>query len=145
MAAINSLFDWEYSNEEDKYDNGIDDVLDFKIYDVEKMKQAIENLEDALSAVNATLKTKQQQHSKDVKIYESKIEEIKMFCSENFEKHMTEHEAKLKQLDNDYDENLKKLQEFCEQPLHHTASTHCQTLPPLTVRCLDDGNEADDE
>ena len=42
MAAINSLFDWEYSNEEDKYDNGIDDVLDFKIYDVEKMKQEIE-------------------------------------------------------------------------------------------------------
>ena len=56
MAAINSLFDWKYSDEDD-YDDAIDDVLDYKVDDVEEMKQEIKNLKDALLSVNATLKT----------------------------------------------------------------------------------------
>ena len=85
MAAINSLFDWEFSDKEYEYDEAIDNMLDIKDDDVEKMKQEIKNLKNALSAVNATLKTEQQKHSKEVKMYESKIEEIKMFCNEYFE------------------------------------------------------------
>ena len=42
MAAINSLIDWEYSDEEYEYNNAVDDKLDFKVDDVEKMKQEIE-------------------------------------------------------------------------------------------------------
>ena len=101
MAAINSLIDWEYSDEEYEYNNAINDKLDFKVDDEEKMKQEIENLKDALIAVNATLKTEQQQHANDVKMYELKVEEIKMFCNEYFEKLVNEHDAKLKQLDDE--------------------------------------------
>ena len=145
MATINSLIDWEYSDEEYEYNKAINDKLDFKVDDVEKMKQEIENLKDALIAVNAILKTKQQQHANDVKMYELKVEEIKMFCNEYFEKLVNEHDAKLKQLDDDYDDNLKKLQEYRDQPLPRTASMQCQTSFPRTVKCPGDGNEADDE
>ena len=37
-------------------------------------------------------------------MYESKIEEIMMFCNKYFEKLVNEHKAKLKQLDDDYDD-----------------------------------------
>ena len=100
MAAINSLIDWDYSDEEYEYNNAINDKLDFKVDDEEKMKQEIENLKDALIAVNATLKTEQQQHANDVKMYESKIEEVKMFFNECFERLVNDQEAILKQLDN---------------------------------------------
>ena len=56
MAAINSLFDWKYSGEEYDNDDANDDVLDYKVDDVQKMKQEIKNLKDALLSVNATLK-----------------------------------------------------------------------------------------
>ena len=144
MAAINSLFDWKYSDEDD-YDDAIDDVLDYKVDDVEEMKQEIKNLKDALLSVNATLKTEQQQHAKNVEMYESYIEELKTFCDEYFEKLVNEHDAKLKQLDNDYDDNLKKLQEYRDQPVPRTASILCQTSFPRTAKCSGDGNEADDE
>ena len=39
MAAINPLLDWEYSDAINEYDDAIDDILDFKVDDVEKMKQ----------------------------------------------------------------------------------------------------------
>ena len=145
MAAINSLFDWKYSGEEYDNDDANDDVLDYKVDDVQKMKQEIKNLKDALLSVNATLKTEQQQHAKDVEKYESYIEELKMFCNEYFEKLVSEHDAKLKQLDDDYDDNLKKLQEYRDQPLPRTASIQCQTSFSRTVQCSGDGNEADDE
>ena len=47
-------------------------------------------------SVNATLKTEQQQHAKDVEMYESYIEELKMFCNDYFEKLVNEHDANLK-------------------------------------------------
>ena len=134
MAAINSLFDWKYSGEEYDNDDANDDVLDYKVDDVQKMKQEIKNLKDALLSVNATLKTEQQQHAKDVEKYESYIEELKMFCNDYFEKLVNEHDAKLKQLDDDYDDNLKKLQEYRDQPLPRTASIQCQTSFPRTVK-----------
>ena len=68
-----------------------------------------------------------------------------MFCNEYVEKLVNDHKAKLKQLDEDYDDNLKKLQEYRDQPLPRTASIQCQTSFPRTVKCSGDGNEADDE
>ena len=41
MAAINSLFDWKYSDEEYVYDDATDDVLDYKVDDIKKMKLKI--------------------------------------------------------------------------------------------------------
>ena len=145
MAAINSLFDWEYSDKEYDYDEAIDDMLDFKDDDIERMKQEIKNLKNALSAVNATLKTEQQKHSKEVKMYESKIEEIKVFCNEYVERLVNEYDAKLKQLDEDYDDNLKKLQEYRDQPLPRTVSIQCQTSSSRTVKCTEVGTKDDDK
>ena len=50
-----------------------------------------------------------------MKLYETRIEEIKLFCNEYFENLVNENEAKLKQLDEDYDDNLKKLPGYRDQ------------------------------
>ena len=145
MAATHALFDWEFSEVENKPDDAVVEVIDHKEFDLEKMKYEIEDLKVALAAANVALITERDKHAKDRDMYEMEIEEIKSYCNKYFEKLVNENEAKLKQLDEDYGNNLQKLQEYRDQPLPRTASTQCQTLSPLTVRCIEDGNTADDE
>ena len=147
MAATHALFDWEFSEVENKPDDAIVEVIDHKEFDLEKMKYEIEDLKVALAAANVALITERDKHAKDRDMYEMEIEDIKSYCNKYFEKLVNENEAKLKQLDEDYGDNLQKLQEYRDQPLPRTASasTQCQTLSPLTVRCTEDGNVADDE
>ena len=147
MAATLALFDWEFSEVENKPDDAIVEVIDHKEFDLEKMKYEIEDLKVALAAANVALITERDKHVKDRDMYEMEIEEIKSYCNKYFEKLVNENEAKLKQLDEDYGDNLQKLQEYRDQPLPRTvsASTQCQTLSALTVRCTEDGNVADDE
>ena len=71
---------------------------------------------------------------KDRKVYDAKVKEIKTICNEHVLKLKAEHEAKLDILENDYETNLKILQEF-ESP---EKSSRChqfqQTIP---VPCND--------
>ena len=65
-----------------------------------------------LKAAKDALIDEKHQKLKDRKVYDAKVKEIKTICNDYVLKLKAEHEAKLDILENDYESNLKILQEF---------------------------------
>ena len=83
-------------------------------------KYEVENLKIALEAANNALKNERQDRrtyeamvndaqTRDRKVYEDRVENIKKHCKNFFTKLNDEHEAKLKMLEEEYGKNLIKL------------------------------------
>ena len=93
----------------------------------EPLKYENENLKIALEAANNALKVERNDRriyealvneakARDRKVYEDRVENIKNHCKNFFTKLNDEHEAKLKLLEEEYDKNLRKLQQLPSQP-----------------------------
>ena len=110
--------------------------------DKEPMKYENENLKIALEAANNALKVERNDRriyealvneakARDRKVYEDRVENIKNHCKNFFTKLNDEHEAKLKVLEEEYDKNLRKLQQLPSQPT--LCDQSLQTLPVQLV------------
>ena len=97
---------------------------------MQEMNVEMNALRIELKAAKDALSDEKHQRLKDRKVYEAKVKEIKTIYNDYVLKLKTEHEAKLDILENDYETNLKILQEF-ESPAKSSRCHQFQQTKPV--------------